>query len=217
MTYREGVIAIALGLMTATGVQAGAPDPGTRAQVLLHTCKSGVNKGEACDPTVVDDCPESTCEIAFVSKNITGTLTIIYDDFVLDWAASAEPPPTVIGGPRALTLLLEMKVNGTTKLFAETYQNVSDVTQDPGIDTSVLNIPMTEALVASELISGLHTAHPELTTLGARLRDLFGQPANSIPVLVGFAKKQVADDHTGDQLATVSRSKVKLRFATLAP
>ena len=216
MTYRVGAIAIALGLMAATGVQAGAPDPAGRAQVLVNTCKSGVNKDQPCDPTQ-DQCPDSTCEIEFVSKNITGILTVIYDDFVLDWAASAIPPPTIVGGPRALTLMLEVKVDGATKLIAETYQNVADVTQDPGVDTSVLNFPIAESLVASEALSGLHTAHPELTTMGARLRDLFGAPADSIPVLVGFSKKQVSDDHTGDQLATVSRVKVKLRFATVAP
>ena len=52
MKYREGVIAIALGLMTATGVQAGAPDPGSRAQILVNKCKSGDNKGQPCDPTL---------------------------------------------------------------------------------------------------------------------------------------------------------------------
>jgi hypothetical protein len=214
MTYRVGAIAIALGLMTAAGVEAGAPDPAGRAQVLVNTCKSGVNKGQACDPTQ-DQCPDSTCEIEFVSKSITGILTVIYDDFVLDWEASVGGP--IVGGPRALTLLLEVKVDGTTKLIAETYQNVADVTQDPEVDVDVLAFPIAESLVASEVLSGLHTAHPELTTMGEKLRELFGAPANSIPVLVGFAKKQVSDDHTGDQLGTVSRSKVKLRFATLAP
>ena len=220
MRYREGVIAIALGLVTATGVQAGAPDPGSRAQILVNTCKSGDNKGQPCDPTL-DQCPDSTCEIEFAStspKTITGILTVIYDDFVLDWAAAATvPPPPVVGGPRALTLMLELKVDGTTRFITETYQNVADVTQDPGVDTSVLNLQIEESLVASEALSGLHTAHPELTTMGAKLRELFGAPADSIPILVGFSKKPVSDDHTGDQLATVSRSKVKIRFAMLAP
>ena len=216
MTYREGVIAIALGLMTATGVQAGAPDPGSRAQILVNKCKSGVNKDQPCDPTL-DECPDSTCEVEFVSKNITAILTVIYDDFVLDWAASAGPPAVPVGGPRALTLMLEMKVDGDTKFIAETYQNVADVTQDPAVDTTVMNFTIAESLLTSEALSGLHTAHPELTTMGAKLRELFGAPGNSIPILVGFAKKQVSDDHTGDALATVARSKVKLRFATLAP
>ena len=217
MMYREGAIAIALGLMAVTGVQAGAPDPGSRAQVLVNTCKGGDNKGQACDPTVQDVCPDSTSEIEFVSKNITGVLTVIYDDFVLDWAASAGPPPVPVGGPRALTLMLEVKVDGTTRFIAETYQNTTDVTQDPGVDTNVLNFTIAESLLTSEALSGLHNAHPELTTMGAKLRDLFGQPGNSIPILVGFSKKQVSDDHTGDALATVARTKVKLRFATLAP
>ena len=60
-------------------------------------------------------------------------------------------------------------------------------------------------------------AHPEDTTMGAKLRQLFAMPADSVPILVGFSKKQFTDDHTGDALGTVARTKVKLRFATLAP
>ena len=85
-------------LLTAAPIHAGAPQPPDRAQALLNVCKSGTNRGLACDPTA-PDCPGSTCEIQFVSKNIAATLTAIYDDFVLDWAASAVPPPAPIGGP----------------------------------------------------------------------------------------------------------------------
>jgi hypothetical protein len=216
MTYWLGAIAIAWGLLTATGAQAGAPGPETRAQVLSHVCKGGANKDLPCDPTL-DQCPEGTCEIDFVSKTITGTLTVIYDDFVLDWEASAGPPPVVVGGPRALTLMLEVKAGGETRLLTETYQNTADVTQDPGVDPSVMNSPITEGLLLVAPLNGLLTAHPELTTMGAALRSLFSAPADSIPVLIGFSKKQVTDDHTGDQLGTVARRKVKLRFATLAP
>jgi hypothetical protein len=113
--------------------------------------------------------------------------------------------------------MLEVKVDGTTRLIAETYQNVADVAQDPGVDTDVLNFPIAESLVASQALSQLHTAHPELTTMGEKLRELFNAPVDSIPVLIGFSKKQVSDDHTGDQLGTVARTKVKFRFATVAP
>ena len=214
MSYRLLTIAITLALLSATGVRAGAPTPPNRAKALLNVCKAGQNRGQACDPAA-DDCPGSTCEIEFVSKNIAAVLTVIYDDFVLDWAASAGG--TVVGGPKALTLMLEVKVDGTTRLLAETYQNTLDVTLDPGIDTNVMAFPIDESLLVGQPLAGLQNAHPETTTMAARLRDLFGAPADSIPILIGFSKKQVTDDHTGDALGTVARTKVKFRFATLAP
>jgi hypothetical protein len=214
MSYRLLAIAITSALVSATGVHAGAPDPPNRAQALVNVCQGGQNRGQACDPTA-DDCPNGTCEIEFVSKNITGTLTVIYDDFVLDWAASAGG--SAVGGPKALTLMLEVKVDGTTHLLAETYQNTADVTLDPAIDADVMAFPIDESLLVGESLAGLQNAHPEITTMAPKLRELFGAPANSIPLLVGFSKKQVTDDHTGDGLGTVARTKVKLRFATLAP
>jgi hypothetical protein len=214
MSYRLPAMAITLALLSATGVRAGAPDPPNRAQALLNACKGGPNRGVACDPTA-DDCPNSTCEIQFVSKNITGILTVIYDDFVIDWAASAGG--SVVGGPKALTLMLELKVNGTTHLLAETYQNTGDVTFDPQIDSDVMAFAIAEDLLTTEPLSGLQNAHPEITTMTPKLRELFAAPADSIPLLVGFSKKQITDDHTTDGLGTVARTKVKLRFATLAP
>lgn len=207
-------IALTSALWYAPGVYAGAPDPPQRATALLTLCKSGANKGNACDPTDSNSCPGSTCEIQFASKNISATLTVIYDDFVLDWAASAGGPP--VGGTKALTLMLEVKVAGTTHLFAETYQDTTDPTQDPQIDSDVMAFQVAETLLRDAPLSGLQNAPPE-ATLAGKLRDLFVQPADTIPILVGFSKKQVTDDHTGDTLATVARTKVKLRFATVAP
>jgi hypothetical protein len=214
MSNRLLAIAVISALWSATGVYAGAPTPPNRAQAVLNVCRSGTDKGNACDPTDDNACPGSICEVQFVSKNIAGILTVIYDDFVLDWAASAGGTP--VGGPKALTLMLEVKVDGTTHLLTETYQNVADVTLDPQIDVDVMAFQLTESLLVTAPLAGLQNAHPE-AMMAAKLRDLFGAPADSIPILVGFSKKQVTDDHTGDQLATVARTKVKLRFATLAP
>jgi hypothetical protein len=113
--------------------------------------------------------------------------------------------------------MLEVKVDGTTRLLAETCQKTLDVTLDPGIDTSVMAFPIDESLLVGQPLAGLQNAHHEVTTMATKLRELFGAPADSIPILIGFSKKQVSDDHTGDALATVARTKVKFRFATLAP
>lgn len=206
------VLAVAVG--TAGVAHAGAPTPDTRANDFTLTCKGGPNKTQACTvATAATDCPKSSCVVTTVSKKtIGGTLTIISDDLVVDWA-------TGFTSPQALTIMLEVNANGTKEILADTYQNLGDpldlnqVTQAPTAPTNVVAIPMDESAVKglAGALDGLMFAQPE-STIANKLRALFS--TTGTPVIVGVKKKSQFADHSAanDALASVLRFKVKIQF-----
>lgn len=200
--------------------RAGAPTPDDREGDFTLACKGGPNKTQACTvATEATDCPKSSCEVVTVSKKtIKGTLTIISDDLVSDWA-------TGFTSPQALTIMLEVNANGSKQILADTYQNMGDpldltnVTQAPTAPTNVVAIPMDESAVKglAAALDGLMFAQPE-NAIATQLRTLFN--TTGTPVIVGVKKKSQFSDHSTNDpanptsvlLASVLRFKVKIQF-----
>jgi len=209
MRHASALIAIACCLAAGTA-RAGAPQPDTRQGDFAHVCQGGPNKGEAC--TVAEqatDCPRSGCVVQALSKTIKGTLTLIAHDAVTDWATGG-------AANQALTVMLEVKgPDGAAHLLAATYQTLSDPTLPPTAPGNVVAIEMDEfALRAvTPAVGGLLFAQPE-AAIAEQLQTLFG--TGGTPAIVKVYDRRVqAADHTGDDLATVLRFKVKIQF--LAP
>jgi len=204
------VVLAALAAFAGTA-QAGAPTPDVRGGAYRYVCKGGANKGSLCTvATEAADCPRSACVLAAVSKKIRGTLTIVVDDLVRDWKQGT-------GGPRALTLLLELKApDGTKHLLAETYQDLVDPTQPPTLPTNVVSIPVDEAelktLAAS--LNGLLLVQAE-ANMADRLRALFN--TTGTPVLVDLkATRAQFSDQTATPLASALRFKVEIQFVEVS-
>lgn len=224
------VAATAVLLLASQGVFAGAPTPPFRAADVENICKGGERRGETCNPSSEPtECPGGSCEIVFVTKPVTGILTIISDDFVLDWAATADlgpqPGSGVVGGQNALTVMLEIRVNGQPHMIVETYQNNADVFSDPSIDAAVVaSGPINEALLEAatdptnfDALANLENARAEGSTMGPAVCALLGAPANAVALITDFTGKVASTIHAGDNLGSVLRSKVKIRCSTLLP
>jgi hypothetical protein len=211
MNRSRALIAFGLGLIvTWSGVaHAGAPQPEQRAGDFAHVCSSGANRGQPCTVATQDaDCPGSVCIVQTLTPPARATLTLIAHDSVTDWANGGAPN-------RALTVMLEVKAPGGTRLLAATYQNVLDPTLPPTAPGNIVAIDMDEAALTNlaEALNGLLFVQPE-SALAEQLQDLFDSPG--VPVIVDATDGRVQSaDHTGDALATVVRFKVKIRF--LAP
>jgi hypothetical protein len=211
---KQSRVFVPLALSLAVGIAgtawAGAPQPDVRQGDFEHVCKSGPNKNQTCTvPTQDTDCPKSECVPATLSKTIKGTLTIIAHDSVTDW---------LNGGAtnRALTLMLEVKSpDGTPQMLAATYQDLATPTDPPSAPSNVVSIAMDESTVnaLSGAVTGLLFASPE-TTLAQQLQTLFNSTGTPAIVAVKDKKVQFAN-HTGDNLATVLRFKVKIQFLDL--
>ena len=103
-----------LGLLAALATspaQAGSPGSADRKEALPHVCRSGPAAGEACDPTLPDDCgarghrAHFACVPDFRHKpTLRGTLWVIVDEEVGDNLTSGQPP--------AVTILLEFETKG---------------------------------------------------------------------------------------------------------
>jgi len=195
---------LAVGL--AGAARAGAPQPEQRASDFAHVCQGGANKAQPCAVATQDtDCPGSTCVVLPLSNAIRGTLTIIAHDSVTDW---------LNGGAtnRALTVMLEVKApDGTKQILAATYQDLADPTNPPTALGNVVAIAMDESALqtASAALNGMLFIQAE-STLAQRLQALFG--STGTPVVVAVDRKGQSADHTGDDLATVLRFKVKVQF-----
>lgn len=204
-------LAVSLVVGIAGAARAGAPAPDQRQADFAHVCAGGPNDDLPCTvETQGADCPGSTCVPATSGgKPINGTLTIIAHDAVTDW---------LNGGAthRALTLLLEVKGPDRSKqMLAATYQNLASPTDPPAAPGDVVAIPLDESAVASLAadVNGLLFARPE-ATLAQQLQTLFGT-TDTPAIVAAQSRKAESADHTGDDLATVLRFKVKLQFLGL--
>ncbi|HSQ01331.1 MAG TPA: hypothetical protein VL049_29265 [Candidatus Dormibacteraeota bacterium] len=207
------LVALAVGLAAgfAGSARAGAPQPDQRQGDFVHVCAGGANKGQACTVATQDaDCPKSACVVQTLSKTIKGTLTLIAHDTVTDWA-------TGTAGNRALTVMLEAKApDGSKQILAATYQDLATPTDPPTAPGNVVAIAMDEAALQNlaAAVNGLLFVHPE-SAMSQQLQTLFN--STGTPALVAaFDRKVVSADHTGDDLATVLRFKVKIQFLTPA-
>jgi hypothetical protein len=199
-------LACSLALGWATPAHGGAPQPDTRQGDFAHVCAGGSNKDQACTvATQATDCPKSACVPKTLSKAINGTLTIIAHDSVTDWANGGT-------SNRALTLMLEVKgPDRITHLLAATYQDLASPTDPPTAPSNVVAIAMDESAIKTLAggVGGLRFAQPE-STLSAQVQTLFGNTGT--PAIVAAKAKVDSADHTGDDLATVLRFKVKIQF-----
>ena len=203
------LVALALSLAwgSARAAWAGAPQPDTRQGDFVHVCKGGPNNDQAC--TVANqaaDCPKSACVVKTLSKTVTGTLTIIAHDSVTDWLNGG-------AANRALTVMLEVKApDGSKQILAATYQDLASPTSPPEAPSNVVSIQMDEAAVQTlpGAVNGLVFAQPE-STFTQQLQALFSSTGTPAIVAVKDTKVESAD-HTGDDLATVLRFKVKVQF-----
>lgn len=203
------LVALGAGLVlgSAGAARAGAPQPEQRQGDFAHTCLGGPRKALACTvPTQDVDCPKSECVITTLSKPIPGTLTLVAHDTVTDWLNGG-------AGNRALTAMLEVRApDGSKQMLAGTYQDLAAPTNPPEAPGNVVAIPMDELALAnlSNAVDGLLFVRPE-STLGQRLQTLFA--TTGTPVLYAVAPRSARfADHTDDDLATVLRFKVKVRF-----
>lgn len=200
-------LACCLAVASAGAARAGAPQPDQRQGDFEHVCKSGRNKAQACTvATQGADCPNSECVVRTLSNVIKGTLTIIAHDSVTDW---------LNGGAtnRALTLMLEVKApDGSKQILAATYQDLAAPTNPPEAPGDVVAIPMDESALQtlSGALNGLLFVRPD-PTISEHLRSLFG--STGTPAIVAVREMHVQSvDHSGDDLATVLRFKVKVQF-----
>jgi hypothetical protein len=211
VVMKQSRILVALAACFAVGsaraAWAGAPQPDTRQGDFEHVCKGGPNRDQACTvATQAADCPKSTCVVKTLSKTVKGTLTLIAHDSVTDW---------LNGGAtnRALTLMLEVQApDGSEQMLAATYQNLAAPTSPPEAPSNVVSIQMDESAVQTlaAAVSGLVFAQPE-STIAQELQALFSSTGTPAIVAVKDTKVESAD-HTGDDLATVLRFKVKIQF-----
>ena len=195
---------LAMGVGTA---RAGAPQPDQRREDFVHICKGGPSKGQPCSLATQDtDCPKSQCVLQTVSKTIPGRLTIIAHDSVTDW---------LNGGAdnRALTVMLEVKApDRSRQILTATYQNLATPTDPPQAPPNVVSIAMDEAALSNlaGAVDGLMFVQPE-STLAEQLQTLF--TSTGTPVLAAVLANNVQfADHTGDDLASTLRFKVKVQF-----
>jgi hypothetical protein len=114
-----------LAALAASPAQAGSPGSADRKEALPHVCGSGPAAGEACDPTLPDDCgvrgnaAPFECVPDFRRKpTLRGTLWVIVDEDVGDNLTSGQPP--------AATILLEFKTEGRRFRITETFQGGDD-------------------------------------------------------------------------------------------
>lgn len=210
-SMKQSRIVIALALCLAVGsaraARAGAPQPDTRQGDFVHACKGGPNKAQACTvATQAADCPKSECVVQVLSKAIKGRLTLIAHDSVTDWQNGGATN-------RALTVMLEVKApDGSRQMLAATYQNLASPTDPPEAPSNVVSIPIDESAVQtlSGAVNGLLFAQPE-SALSVQLQTLFA--STGTPAIVAAKDTTVQSaDHTGDDLATVLRFKVKIQF-----
>lgn len=203
------VLALAAALSPGGTARAGAPQPEQREQDFAHVCDRGANRGLACEVATEDvDCPRGSCEVQPIGPPARGVLTLIAHDTVTDWANGGAPN-------RALTVLLEVRAPGGTHLLSATYQNLADPTLPPTAPGNIVAIDMDEAALANlaAAVNGLAFAQPD-STLAQALQEIFD--STGVPVITEANERQVQlADHENDDLATVVRFKVKIRF--LAP
>jgi hypothetical protein len=200
-------LALSLAIGSAGVVRAGAPQPDTRAGEFVHVCQGGPNKGSACTvPTQDADCPRSACVVLGLDRAFKGLLTIVAHDTVTDWKNGGATN-------QAMTLLLEVKgPDGAKQMLAATYQDLTTPTNPPEALGNVVAIPMDEAAVKNlaDAVGGLLFVQPE-STLAQTLQTLFS--STGTPVIIAAADRRVElADHTGDDLATVLRFKVRIQF-----
>jgi hypothetical protein len=161
-------------------------------------------------------------------------------------------------GTKALTVLLEVKWNGRNVMLAETYQNAEDVSDVPratGWEASgncngslCFDNPRDSECTFEDFL--LEDSKPRLRSPGqtpenrvdlsvfllqrpeakmaAALRDLFGRPANEVPIITVLPKvvgttaycdpqfSELCEPTPHIRLGSVSRFKVKLQFVKLA-
>jgi hypothetical protein len=206
---RSQILAMAVSAVAVFAIPArgGAPQPDQRQGDFVHVCQGGPQKGQACTiPTEDTDCPRGACVLEALTKPIKGTLTIVAHDSVTDWKNGGATNA-------ALTAMLEVKApDGTRQILAATYQNVASPALPPEAPGDVIAIGMDEAALSnlSSALGGLLFVQPE-STLAQQLQNIFG--STGTPVLTGLKESRFETaDHTGDNLATVLRFKVKIQF-----
>ena len=200
-------LACCLSVGFAAAAWAGAPAPDQRQGGFAHVCRGGPNKAQACTVVTQDaDCPKSECVVRTLSNAIKGTLTIIAHDSVTDWLNGGAPNS-------ALTVMLEVKApDGSKQILAATYQDLVAPTNPPEAPSNVVSIQMDESALQTlaGALNGLLFVQPE-STLSQQLQTLFGSTGTPVVVAVEDKRAQSAD-HSGDDLATVLRFKVKVQF-----
>jgi len=186
-------------LLAAGPAFGGAPDPGNRNNGLAHICQGGDNKNNTCDANNGDgDCPGGKCVFKFNEKTYAAKMTAVFDDFV------TPPGSESTANGHALTVLLEMKVNGQKQVFAETY---SDGFND--MFFGVWNNPVTESDLVLEPPGDFVSQNPP-GGLADALRAALNETGT--PVIVKTGKSVQATDASGTNLGSVIKLKVKLRF-----
>lgn len=214
------VAGAALTAFAASAASAGAPPPDTRSDTLNHVCKGGPQRGDACDPTVANVCPQSECVLKLLKPKFAATISLIVDDNVATFDGTGES-----NGVHAVTVLLEFQKNGK-HLLAQTYQaadpsagpqmgdaaSVSEATLKSAVDAAISG--STQSILTDLLFQG---GDPHMSD---SIRTLFGVPSDSTPVVLqepGKPKGILFEDHSGnDALGSVLRVKVTIGFVAAA-
>ena len=219
MSYRYLVTALALAalLLPAGTAWTAAPEHEDREAAFAHVCTGGPNKGQSCTPPAEgqkNPCPKSQCEIDYITKpngealTITGTLTIIVNENVIDWNNPRSPLDITL-----TTVLLEVKKGGQSHLLTQTYQNCCKIPNGdetmPGWFELAAESNLGIISLHDKDLNGFISQQPE-STLAQGLRDLFQR--TGIPIIMETAKEFDLSNHAGDLLGSAVRFKVKIRF-----
>jgi hypothetical protein len=212
----------------------------------MHICQGGERAGQECmvintqtdannQCQIVEPpgCPNGTCVVKYVldqkarndgapTPNLPllahGTLTIIVDD-----------SPVIKPGSQVRTILLEVT---QPEFDPQVDEEMNPQAGQPHFLANI--IPVGRESEFSELgilamrevdEGGFRFPDTYLfrqvseagTLLAQRLRDMFGAPSNSIPVIADVRSPQVPVDNTDNPLGTVVSLRVEIGFAYLHP
>lgn len=198
------------------------PHSGCTRVLTARHCKSGPRKGILCSTD--NECPKSTCEIVFLygpDTTFAAELTLIVNDNIIN---SRKTTRSLIPSPDQIvqkvtdiigvTVLLEFSTEEKQKpLFSRTYQNLSNPQAGPCcfVYPRLGVVNATESQLSVSIASNLVMVQSILDQFADGIRELFGVVGK--PLVVDILKNSIEyNDHEADDLASVLRFKIKVRF-----
>jgi hypothetical protein len=222
-------LAFAVLLIATVPAYAGDPVPARREPQPPRICKNGPNGGSTC--TADDQCPQSSCEINYLSgpgTEFMAEITLIVDDDVSQF--DVDSTKDVFSNIIAATAVLEFEHQGEKHILAQTYQNLEGHTfkklvealkKGPFLaDGEVSDRRIAEFRLSDALTPGVSPSLLESflfqggdNEMSEAIREIFGVIGKPIvaatPEDISFVEHF---DHRADGLASLVRLKVNIRF-----
>lgn len=223
-----GRLCLTATLLTASSALASGP-PGTDVPIGYGFCKSGPNKGAACNLHSTCDSsypPKHLCVVEYLKgqgSTLRGTLTVIIDDHLTDlcpqspfWSTHCLSDSPLLNR-RAAGLILEFKHKGQVHVLSNLYQDNNPA--DPpwlyfGTAEGVTedNLPTIDGL-EDRCESWIPTHRQPSPAMAFALQNITG--INGRPIIVDAKFKGPTDSPQNggnNGFASIMRCKVKIRF-----